>query len=87
MHTSDNIDSESGDRKKPEIITFYNVHKAGVDIVDKLKATYSVSRSSYRWPLTAFFTLLNIAGINIRIIYELNTEKKSVLEDTDRTVD
>lgn len=47
--------------------------KGGVDVVDELKGEYSVSKNSHRWPLTVFFSLLNIAGINSQIIYKSNT--------------
>lgn len=73
MHNSADIDVESGNRCRPEIISFYNMTEGGVDMVDKLKMEYSVSRNSRRWPLTTFFTLLNIAGINTQIIYKSNT--------------
>lgn len=47
--------------------------KGGVDTVDQLSATYSVSRNSRRWPLTLFFSLLNSAAINAFVIYNCNT--------------
>ena len=34
MHHDDKIDQDSEDNKKPEIITFYNSTKGGVDVVD-----------------------------------------------------
>lgn len=37
MHEHGIIDSESGDQKKPEVITYYNSTKGGVDVVDELK--------------------------------------------------
>lgn len=65
MHTeSSSIDETTGDDFKPEIITFYNMTKAGVDTVDKLCATYSVARKCNRWPLVIFFRIIDIAGIN-----------------------
>lgn len=72
MHSGDDIDPEN---QKPEIITFYNKTKGGVDVVDRLKAEYSVSRVSFRWPLTIFYSLLNVAGINSQIIYKINTNE------------
>lgn len=51
LHYDDEIDSESGDKRKPSIITFYNSTKSGVDVVDK----YDVSRNTKRCPLTIFF--------------------------------
>lgn len=72
MHDKDEIDESTGEACKPKIITFYNATKAGVDVVDQLKSNYSVSRKSCRWPLTLFFSMLNIAGINSEIVYEAN---------------
>ncbi|KAJ8938715.1 hypothetical protein NQ314_011370 [Rhamnusium bicolor] len=51
-------------QKKPEIIQFYNSTKSGVDVVEKLCATYNVGRSTRRWPMVIFFHLLG--GANSR---------------------
>lgn len=68
MHTDDAIDSESGDKKKPEIITFYNLTKGAVDVVDEMEASYTTARKTNRWPMVIFFSMLNVAAINARII-------------------
>lgn len=73
MHYDKKIDESTGEQKKPDIITFYNVTKGGVDVVDRMCSNYSVSRTSNRWPLTIFFCLLDVAGINSQIIYSSNT--------------
>lgn len=70
MHNSDEIDPESGDACKPYMLTFYNSTKGGVDVVDEYKARYSVARTSNRWPLTVFFSLLNVIGINSFIVFK-----------------
>lgn len=70
FHDDSLIDEESG---KPEIISFYNLTKGGVDVVDELKSLYSVARKSNRWPLRIFVSMLDIGGINSHIIYEANT--------------
>lgn len=72
FHSIGFIDPESGVLEKPEIITFYNLTKGGVDVVDELKSTYSVSRFCCRWPLRLFFTILDVAGINSNILYRSN---------------
>lgn len=36
LHHDDNIDEDTGDKRKPEMITFYNSTKAGVDVVDEM---------------------------------------------------
>lgn len=77
MHNDDSIDTDCA-RSKPEMIKFYNSTKGGVDTVDQMKGKYSVSRNSRRWPLTIFFSVLNIAGINSQIIYASNTNAKIV---------
>lgn len=76
MHHDDKIDPESGDKKKPDIITFYNSTKGGVDMVDQMAGEYDTSRNSRRWPLTVFYTLLNISTINGYILYCHNPENK-----------
>lgn len=74
FHNDDKIDADSP-QNKPEVITFYNVTKGGVDVADKMKAEYSVTRYSNRWPFTVFCSLLNIATINSQIVYKTNTGK------------
>ncbi|XP_068991892.1 putative uncharacterized protein DDB_G0292330 [Neodiprion pinetum] len=57
---SDNNDSDEDEedgekllgKDKPEILTFYNMTKEDVDVVDELKANYSVARETDRWPMT-----------------------------------
>lgn len=66
------------DGYRPEMNVLYNKTKSGVDHVDQLKNTYSVSRSSRRWPLTLFFSYLNIAGINGYITFKDATSNDEV---------
>ncbi|XP_055936820.1 piggyBac transposable element-derived protein 4-like [Argiope bruennichi] len=68
MHNDNHIDESTGDLKKPEVITFYNMTKGAVDVVDEMGGSYSVARISNRWPMVLFFSLLNITGINSRIL-------------------
>lgn len=72
MHEQGVIDPES-EKRKPEVITYYNSTKGGVDCVDEMKGEYSVARISCRWPLTIFFSLMNIGSINSQIIFRENT--------------
>lgn len=72
MHHDAKINPDTGDKLKPEIITDYNMHKCGVDVVDEMCGTYSVSRISKRWPLTLFFGLMNVGAINAYVIYNAN---------------
>ncbi|XP_063222178.1 piggyBac transposable element-derived protein 4-like isoform X4 [Bacillus rossius redtenbacheri] len=76
MHHDAKIDESTGQKKKPEIITDYNLTKGGVDMVDQLSSLYDVSRNSRRWPLTVFFALMNVAGINSQIIFQSNSKSE-----------
>ncbi|KAH9633010.1 hypothetical protein HF086_000370 [Spodoptera exigua] len=72
MHYDAAIDPDTNEERKPEIITFYNRTKCGVDILDKMCKQYSVLRNSRRWPLTIFFDLMNIVGVNALVINQMN---------------
>lgn len=78
MHNDNSIDEETGDQQKPEIVTFYNHTKYGVDLLDQLCAQYDVSRNSRRWPLTVFFDLLNICGVNAYCLHKANNNDPNV---------
>ena len=70
LHVENNsINTSNGTEQKPQIISFYNNTKVGVDTVDELCGTYSTSRKGNRWPLVIFFRILDIAGINSQTIY------------------
>lgn len=72
MHHDDEIDPDSGEKKKPSIITYYNQTKGGVDVVDAMCGEYTVGRGTRRWPLCIFFQLLNIAALNGYIVFKAN---------------
>lgn len=78
-HHNDAIDVDTGEKRKPEIVTFYNNTKWGVDIVDKMCKQYSVMRNSRRWPLTLFFNMTNIAGINALVINQINSFPQKIV--------
>ncbi|KAF4527436.1 hypothetical protein B566_EDAN016066 [Ephemera danica] len=60
-------------RKKPEIVTFYNKTKGGVDSVDQMVRFTSCKRGTRRWPLSLFYTLIDIAALNAYTIYTKST--------------
>lgn len=70
FHYDQNIDPGSGDKRKLEMIRFYNSTKAGVDVVDELCATYDVSRSCKGWPVTVFHAAMNVAAIKSMILWK-----------------
>lgn len=79
MHHSSEIDESTAEKCKPEIITFYNATKGGVDTVDELCATYNVARNTRRWPMVIFYSLMNLAGINSQIIHASNNQNIQII--------
>nr|XP_022900753.1 piggyBac transposable element-derived protein 4-like [Onthophagus taurus] len=77
MHFGNTIDKNTGKKQKPEIITYYNATKGGVDTVDKMCASYNVARNTKRWPMVTFYSMLNVCGINSQIIFLGNNNKVS----------
>ena len=69
MHMDDSIDCETGEERKPEIITFYNDTKFGVDALDKMCGTYNCARNTRRWPMVIFYSMLNISAINGLVVF------------------
>ncbi len=49
---------------KSETIEFYKNTKYGVDMLDQMATNYSVNAGSRRWPLQAFYNILDLAAIN-----------------------
>lgn len=54
---------------KPEIITYYNQTKGGVDNMDKLLGEYTSKRRTCRWPLALFFNIIDVAALAAYIVY------------------
>ncbi|XP_050517750.1 piggyBac transposable element-derived protein 4-like isoform X2 [Diabrotica virgifera virgifera] len=64
--------------KKPEILSFYNSTKGGVDIIDKNCRKNSSSRRTCRWPLAIFFRILDISVFNSYIFHQCFKGNKKV---------
>ena len=64
MRYDNKIDECTGDERKPEMITFYNMTKSGVDKLDQLCTASNVSRNTRRCPMTVIYAMLNIAVVN-----------------------
>lgn len=65
------IDRITEAKKKPEITTFYNTIKAGVDVQDEMSTSYDVSRNSKRWS-NNFFALFICFLINSLALFRAN---------------
>ncbi|XP_066248793.1 piggyBac transposable element-derived protein 4-like [Euwallacea similis] len=69
MHFNDKIDQRTRELHKPEMMSYYNATKSGVDTVDQLCAIYNCARNTRRWPMVIFFSLMNIAAINGMVVF------------------
>lgn len=56
-------------KNKPEIISFYNNTKSGVDNMDQLVNKYTCKRKSNRWPMALFSSILDISAYNAFVLY------------------
>lgn len=73
LYHDSNIDPTTWDKNiKPDIITFYNQTKCGVDRLDQMCSLCDVARNSRHWPLTIFFNLINICFIIALNVYSTN---------------
>jgi len=57
-------------KKVPEMITFYNGTKGGVNCADQMIQTYSSKFSTRRWPIVVFCNILHFAALNAYVLNE-----------------
>lgn len=67
-HFTKEIDSDTGDAKKPAMIMDYNATKGGVDTMDENVENFTCRRKTCRWPLLLFYNLLDVSGLNAFIL-------------------
>jgi len=75
--------SQRADRK-PEVILAYNEGKGGVDIVDKMIDTYRSKVSTLRWPMTVFYTIVDVAALNAFVVWLHKTPNWKASQGTRR---
>ncbi|KAM6999965.1 piggyBac transposable element-derived protein 4-like [Tautogolabrus adspersus] len=71
MHPTVSIGSDR--KRKPETVTFYNVTKVGVDVLDQMARQYTVKGGTRRWPVAVFYNLLDMAAINAHVLFKACT--------------
>ncbi|KAH9632636.1 hypothetical protein HF086_004754 [Spodoptera exigua] len=75
MHHIKETDSATN---KPIMIIDYNKTKGGVDEVDKKCSNYSCSRRTRRWPMTLFYRLIDMSGVNAYVLYNKCNNKSNI---------
>ncbi|XP_065814652.1 activating transcription factor 7-interacting protein 1 isoform X2 [Labrus bergylta] len=71
MHPTVSIGSDR--KRKPETVTFYNVTKVGVHVLDRMARRYTVKGRTRRWPVAVFYNLLDMAAINAHVLFKACT--------------
>ena len=56
------------EKKKREVILFYNETKGGVDTVDLMVKKYTCPQKSKQWPVTYFLNMVDLQGFTSRPI-------------------
>ena len=69
MHSSADVDA-SNEKKKPEMILFYNANKVCVDCFDQMARLYTTRSAGRKWPVAVWGNILDIAAINSYILYK-----------------
>ena len=69
MQDSTDVDT-SNEKKKPELILFYNANKVGVDCFDQMACLCTTRSASQRWPIAVWGNILDIAAINSYVLYK-----------------
>lgn len=75
MHHDQAMDVQ---KEIPEIISFYNTSKGGVDSLDEKCAKYSCSRRTRRWPMVIFYRIVDIAAVNAFILSNYKAEDRLI---------
>ena len=64
LHPDILVSSDENPKKKPDSVLYHNKTKVVVDVYDQIKA------ASRRWPVHAFYNVVDIALINSWILYK-----------------
>lgn len=75
MHNQKGFDDYA---QKPEIISYYNSTKGGVDALDEKCSIYSTGRRTRRWLLAIFYRLLDISSLNSYVLYNSFKNNKTM---------
>ena len=78
MHDLTDVDT-SNQKKKPEMILFYNANKVGFDCFDQMARLCTARSASQRWPVAFWNNILKIAAINFYVLHKRATSNRITL--------
>lgn len=67
MHQT--AETRNDEKRKPEIILYYNKTKGGVDMMDMCVRTYTTKRQTRRWPMVLWNNAMDVAAFNAYIVF------------------
>ena len=70
LHPDILVSSNKNPKKKPDLVLYYNKTKVGVDLYDQMTRLYLVKAASRRWPMLAFYNVVDMALINSWILHK-----------------
>jgi hypothetical protein len=65
-----NFRDESGNAIKPRVIKDYNAHMGFVDKSDRMRNSYGIARSTWKWTKKLFFHLLDMPILNACLLHK-----------------
>lgn len=78
MHTKftvlDTYNGRPNIKKRPEVVEFYNSTMGAVDTDDQMVRRCSCRRATLRWPLSWFFSIIDICALNAFIIHGMKDD-------------
>ena len=76
LHSDVEVPSEDNPKHKPDSVLYYNQTNVGVDVFDQMTRMHSVKAGSRRWPVHAFYNVIDMALINSWVIYKKVCQSK-----------
>ncbi|GFR76676.1 PiggyBac transposable element-derived protein 4 [Elysia marginata] len=69
MHSDSAIVVNKHNKEMPEVVSYYNSTKGGVDTMDLMAHTVSSKRQTKRWPMVMFYNILDNESIAASVVY------------------
>ncbi|GFO49386.1 PiggyBac transposable element-derived protein 4 [Plakobranchus ocellatus] len=69
MHSDAAIVPEKGEKNLPEVVSFYNATKGGVDCMDVMAHAMTAKRQTKRWPMLMLYNMLDLASIASLVVF------------------
>ncbi|GFN96967.1 PiggyBac transposable element-derived protein 4 [Plakobranchus ocellatus] len=69
MHSDSTIVVNKHEKELPEVVSYYNSTKGGVDTMDLMAHTVSSKRQTKRWPMLMFYNIIDVGSIAASVVY------------------